>query len=144
MHEIITTWHGKSQFVSTNPSGNELQIDTSVENGGDNQGLRPKALMLSALAGCSGLDIASVMRKMRLEVENFHIKTIGFLTEDIPQTYHKVQMEYHFEGNQLNTEKLHRAVQLSVEKYCGVLQMFRQFATIEIKIFFNGNETLLK
>lgn len=136
MDEIITIWQGKRQFSSTNPSGKELFIDTSVENGGEGNGLRPKALMLSALAGCSGLDVASVIDKMRLKIRDFRIKTIGFLTEETPQTYHKVIMEYYFKGNELNEEKLKRAVDLSAEKYCGVLKMFRQFASVEIKIIF--------
>lgn len=140
MHEIITTWQGKRKFSSTNPSGKELFIDTSQENGGDNEGFRPKALMLSALAGCSGLDVASIMDKMRLEVSDFQIKTIGYLTDEVPQVYHRVVVEYYFEGKQLNTEKLKRAVDLSVDKYCGVMQMFKQFAQIEVVIFFNGKE----
>ena len=73
-HNIITTWKGNMQFESTNPSGDVISIDAGPENGGEGKGLRPKALMLSALAGCTGLDVASLMEKMKLEVADFKIE----------------------------------------------------------------------
>lgn len=123
-------------FESTNPGGN-LRIDADQENGGNNEGYRPKALMLSALAGCSGLDVASLIKKMKLEVEDFKIETVGKLTDEHPKTYHHVTVEYHFYGKNLNEEKLQRAVDLSIEKYCGVMEMFRKFATLDINTFFH-------
>lgn len=133
-HKITTTWQGKMQFDSTNPSGDMMLIDAGSENGGEGKGFRPKALMLSALAGCTGLDVASLIEKMKLEVADFKIETEGDLTEEHPKTYHTVRLDYHFYGNNLDEKKLERAVNLSVEKYCGVMEMFRQFAKIEIKI----------
>lgn len=132
-HLITTTWKGNMQFESTNPGGS-LIIDAAEEVGGTNNGLRPKALMLSALAGCSGLDVASLIKKMRLEVTDFNIETQGFLTDTEPQVYDKVTVTYHFYGSNLNEEKLNRAVELSVEKYCGVMHMFKNFATITTAI----------
>jgi len=135
-HLITTTWKGNMQFESTNPGGS-LIIDAAEEVGGTNNGLRPKALMLSALAGCSGLDVASLIKKMRLEVTDFNIETQGFLTDTEPQVYDKVTVTYHFYGSNLNEEKLNRAVELSVEKYCGVMQMFRSFADVKIETVFH-------
>ncbi len=126
-------------FESNNPSGHSLKIDIAKEDGGDGSGLRPKALMLSALAGCSGLDVASLIKKMKLEVDAFHIETIANLTDEHPKFYDKVVLEYHFHGSNLNEKKLQRAVGLSVEKYCGVMEMFRQFATLEIETIFHKN-----
>lgn len=100
-HEVITTWEGNMKFHSTNPAG-ELYIDVAPEDGGDGEGLRPKALMLSALAGCSGLDVASLMKKMKLEVDEFFIKTVAELTEEHPKYYHTVTIEYHFKGRNLD------------------------------------------
>ena len=74
-HNITTTWKGNMQFESTNPSGDIISIDAGPENGGEGKGLRPKALMLSALAGCTGLDVASLIEKMKLEVTDFKIET---------------------------------------------------------------------
>lgn len=125
------------QFESTNPSGLNLTIDASPDDGGEGKGLRPKALMLSGLAGCSGLDVASLIKKMKLEVDDFQIETIANLTDEHPKFYDAVTIEYHFHGKNLDEKKLQRAVDLSVEKYCGVMEMFRQFAKLEIKTFFH-------
>lgn len=135
-HFITTSWKGNMRFESTNPGGS-LMIDAAEEVGGTNNGLRPKALMLSALAGCTGLDVVSLIKKMRLEVVDFNVTTEGFLTDSEPQVYDKVVVIYHFYGLDLNEEKLTRAVELSVEKYCGVMQMFRSFATVTTQIVFH-------
>ena len=133
-HKITTTWQGKMQFDSTNPSGDTMMIDAGPENGGEGKGFRPKALMLSALAGCTGLDVASLIEKMKLEVADFKIETEGDLTEEHPKYYHSVRVVYHFYGNDLEKEKLQKIVNLSVEKYCGVMEMFRKFAQVDVKI----------
>ena len=137
-HNVTTTWKRKMQFESTNPSGETLLINAGAENGGEGAGLRPKAMMLASLAGCSGLDIASLIEKMKLEVDDFKIETNANLTEVHPKIYDTVTVEYHFYGNNLNEPKLQRAVDLSVDKYCGVIEMFRKFATIETKTFFHN------
>ncbi|WP_461532498.1 OsmC family protein [Sinomicrobium sp.] len=135
-HHVTTKWLGKMAFESTNPAGS-LKIDASPEDGGEGNGLRPKALMLSAVAGCSGLDVASLIKKMKLKVDDFVIETDAELTDEHPKYYDKVAIEYHFYGAALDEKKLQRAVDLSVEKYCGVMEMFRHFAKIDIKTFFH-------
>ena len=131
---VTTTWKENMLFESDNPGGQTVLIDTSEENGGKDAGLRPKALMLSSLAGCSGLDVVSFLEKMRVSLADFKIVVTGELTEEHPKFYDKVLVEYHFYGNQLSKEKITKAVNLSVDKYCGVMEMFRQFATIETAI----------
>lgn len=137
-NHISTKWLDNMTFESTNPSGHSLKIDIAKEDGGDGNGYRPKALMLSSLAGCSGLDVAALIKKMKLDVEEFHIDTIANLTDEHPKFYDKVAVEYHFHGANLKEDKLQRAVDLSVEKYCGVMEMFRQFAEVEVKTFFHN------
>ncbi len=136
-NHISTKWLGNMAFESTNPSGLTLKIDASPEDGGEGAGLRPKALMLSGLAGCSGLDVASLIKKMKLEVDDFQIETIGSLTDEHPKYYDRVSIEYHFYGSNLNEAKLQRAVDLSLEKYCGVMEMFRRFAKMDIETVFH-------
>jgi len=136
-NHISTKWLGEMAFESDNPSGISLRIDAGPESGGDGNGYRPKALMLSSLAGCSGLDVASMIRKMKLDVEDFSIEIIGHLTEEYPQYYDKVLIEYHFHGKALNESRLQRAVDLSIEKYCGVTEMFRRFAELKITTIFH-------
>lgn len=127
---VTTTWKKNMLFHSDNPLGNSLLMDTSQEGGGNSAGLSPKALMLSSLAGCSGLDVVSLLEKMRVEVDNFEIKIKAELTDEHPKFYNKVHVDYHFYGNNLNQDKIEKAVKLSVEKYCGVMEMFRQFSTV--------------
>lgn len=135
--KISTKWLGEMRFESTNPSGHNLFIDAGEDNGGKGEGYRPKALMLSGLAGCSGLDVAALIKKMKLDVDDFTIEIDANLTEEHPKYYDKVAMHFHFYGNNLHEKKLQRAVDLSVEKYCGVMEMFRQFAEVDVKTFFH-------
>ena len=132
-HQISTKWLGGMAFEATNPGGN-FRIDADIEIGGTNNGLRPKALMLDALAGCTGIDVASLLPKMKVAVDTFHIDVEGDLTEEHPKYYHSVRVVYHFYGNDLEKEKLQKIVNLSVEKYCGVMEMFRKFAQVDVKI----------
>lgn len=136
-NHVRTRWTGGMGFESNNPSGNTFRIDASPDEGGRGEGLRPKALMLSSLAGCSGLDVAFIMRKMKLEVDSFHIDIEARLTDTRPQTYSHVLMEFHFHGKELSEAKLQRAVDLSVNTYCGVMKMFREFAEVEVRTHFH-------
>jgi putative redox protein len=93
--------------------------------------------MLASLAGCSGLDVASLLKKMRAEVDEFTIDVEANLTDEHPKHYDKVKVIYNFYGTDFKKDKIEKAVDLSVERYCGVMEMFRKFAevTIEIKYF---------
>ena len=135
MNNIVTTeWQRDMVFESDNPSGKTVFIDSSEDFGGTNSGLRPKALMLSALAGCSGLDVVSLLNKMKVEVDDFKIITTGELTDEHPKYYNKVKVDYHFYGVDMNEKKIKKAVDLSIERYCGVFEMFRHFAKMETEI----------
>jgi len=136
-HTITTHWKENLLFESDNPSGHTVFMDTSVENGGTNKGLSPKAMMLSSLAGCSGLDVMMILKKSRTEVKNFKMVVSGELTEEHPKYYHKVHVAYHFYGENLHKEKIQKAVDLSVGKYCGVMEMFRKFAEIKVEIVYH-------
>jgi len=138
--QVITKWLGDMRFESTNPSGQNLFIDAGEENGGKSEGYRPKALMLSGLAGCSGLDVAALIKKMKLDVDTFKIETEANLTDEHPKYYDKVAMHFHFYGDSLNEKKLQRAVDLSIEKYCGVMEMFRQFSKLTIETHFHSTK----
>ncbi|MBT8257541.1 MAG: OsmC family protein [Bacteroidia bacterium] len=136
-HKVITHWKGNMLFESDNPNDKTLLIDTSPEHGGHNAGHAPKALMLASLAGCSGLDVVSVLKKMKVKVSDFRIDTSANLTEEHPKYYDKVTIEYHFYGEDLKRSKIEKAVNLSIEKYCGVMEMFRHFAEIKAEIHFH-------
>ena len=131
---VSTVWKENMQFESDNPSGLNLFMDAGEENGGKGEGFRPKALMLSSLAGCSGLDVVSLLKKMHAEVEDFKIEVTAELTDEHPKFYNKVKVDYHFTDSDLQPKKIQKAVNLSVTKYCGVMEMFRQFASVETEI----------
>jgi len=132
---VTTIWEENMQFKTDNPSGLDFFIDAGKDDGGKGEGMRPKALMLSSLAGCSGLDVVSLLKKMRAEAAEFKIIVTAELTEEHPKFYNKVKVDYHFTGNDLDEEKINKAVNLSVEKYCGVMEMFREFAEVKTAIF---------
>jgi putative redox protein len=133
---VTTVWKENMLFESDNPSGEILFMDAPDE-GIENKGLRPKAMMLSSLAGCSGLDVVSLLKKMRAEVDDFKMIVQGDLTDEHPKYYHKVHVEYHFYGSNLQQDKINKAVTLSVDRYCGVMEMFRQFAKVTTEVCFH-------
>jgi len=137
---VITHWKGNMQFESDNPNGKTVLMDTKPENGGHSSGLSPKAMMLSSLAGCSGLDVVSVLDKMKVKISDFRMETSGELTEEHPKYYHSVHIAYHFYGEKLNEKKIKKAVDLSIEKYCGVMEMFRRFAKVTTAIHYHNNK----
>ncbi|ALU73945.1 osmotically inducible protein OsmC [Tenacibaculum dicentrarchi] len=137
-HRVTTVWKENMQFETDNPSGHKVFIDVGEESGGKGEGLRPKAMMLSALAGCSGLDIIPLLNKMRTSITDLKMEVTGKLTQEHPKYYHIVTVDYHFYGTDLNEEKINKAVQLSVDKYCGVMEMFRKFAEVKITSHFHN------
>ncbi len=135
-HSITTVYKGKMQFETDSPTGYKTFMNTGPENGGDNEGMGPKALMLSSLAGCTGLDIVHVLQKMRVDVPDFEMAVSGTLTEEHPKTYHTVTLDYRFFGDDLNEEKIKKAVKLSEDQYCGVMEMFRKFCDLKVSVYF--------
>ena len=135
--KITTHWKGNMVFESDNPRWSSIMMDASEDFGGTNSGMAPKAMMLSSLAGCSGLDVISTLDKMKEEIDDFKIEVSGELTDEHPKYYHSVVVDYHFYGSDLNKKKCERAVNLSVDKYCGVMEMFRRFAKIETNIIYH-------
>ncbi|MFD0993839.1 OsmC family protein [Tenacibaculum geojense] len=136
-HTVTTEWKNNRLFKSDNPNGATILMDTSKELGGNEVGASPKALMLSSLAGCSGLDVVMILEKMKVSGYDLQIKINADLTEEHPKYYDKVHVDYMFFGNDLDEEKITKAVNLSIDKYCGVLEMFRKFATVTTHIHFS-------
>jgi putative redox protein len=134
-NKIEVSWKGQMLFESVAPEGN-VMIDAAPEVGGQGKGLRPKAMMLTALAGCSAMDIASLLKKMRAEVDDFKIEVEANLTEEHPKIYDKVKVTFRFYGKDFKKEKIEKAVNLSEERYCGVMEMFRKFSEVTTEIIY--------
>ncbi|RAL23300.1 OsmC family protein [Thermoflavimicrobium daqui] len=119
--KVDIQWKGKMQFETSTPSGHTFSLDAAPDIGGENTGPRPTEALLSAVGSCSGIDIVLILNKMRLNVEAFSMEVSGERAEDYPKRFTKVHMHYRLTGD-LPKEQVHRAVKLSVEKYCSVAQ----------------------
>ena len=116
-----------------------MSMDTVVDGQNERFGLSPKAMMLSSLAGCSGVDIVEILEKMKVLDYKLSIDVEAQLTDEHPKYYHKVHVDYHFYGQELNLKKIYKAVTLSVDKYCGVMEMFRQFSSVSTEIHIHNS-----
>jgi putative redox protein len=132
---INVNWGGGMSFVSE-INGHKIIVDAKKEFGGQDKGPRPKALMMLALAGCSGMDVVSILEKMRVELDDFNIRIESELNDEHPKFYTKMHVIYEFKGKDLDLEKLKKAVDLSQDKYCGVSANYKKAmdVTFEIKI----------
>lgn len=114
--EVLVTWQGNGQFQGKNPAGGVVQIDAD-----DGQaGLSPMELLLAAVAGCSGVDVASILRKKRQPLEGFEVQVRGQRAADHPKVYTHIEVEYLFRGEGLDPKAVEQALRLSKEKYCSV------------------------
>ncbi|GGA54008.1 peroxiredoxin [Kroppenstedtia guangzhouensis] len=126
-------WKGKMQFEARTPSGHGVTLDASPETGGEDQGPRPMELLLTAVGACSGIDIVSILDKMRLQVKSFDMEVSGVRAEEHPRRFTQVHIHYRLEGD-LPEEKVRRAVDLSRDKYCSVSQSLRADVTTSFEI----------
>ncbi len=135
-HEINVAWKGDMGFEAE-VNDFKIKLDADETVGGKNQGPRPKALSLVSLGGCTGMDVVSILGKMRVFPEDFEIKVSGELTEEHPKYYNKIHITYIFKGEDLPMAKLEKAVNLSQERYCGVSAMLGKAAEITHEIIVN-------
>ena len=135
VHNTLLSWKGNMEF-ETELNGHKLTIDATPEVGGHDKGPRPKMLMLTALAGCTGMDVVSILGKMKVTFDEFNVRVDGTLTEEHPKYYESMKVIYEFKGDNLDLEKLKKAIELSQEKYCGVSALYKKAISLsyEIKI----------
>ncbi|MBN2263506.1 MAG: OsmC family protein [Prolixibacteraceae bacterium] len=131
--ETLLSWKGNMEF-ETELNGHKLTLDASPESGGNDKGPRPKMLMLTSLAGCTGMDVVMILKKMKIEPEAFNVRVDGYLTEDFPKYYEKMHIIYEFKGDNLPVDKLRKAIELSQEKYCGVSAVYRKAIELSYEI----------
>jgi putative redox protein len=116
---ITNTKHINNLAFDAEIDGHTIRFDDSKGNSGP----RPKAILLNSLAICSGFDVVEILKKMKVEFSDLEIVTTGDLSEEQPQIYTHIHMEFKLKTDHTNRAKVERAVQLSVEKYCGVYAM---------------------
>jgi putative redox protein len=131
--KIDCTWKENMAFESE-LNGMKITIDADPKVGGENRGPRPKPLTLLSLAGCTGMDVISILKKMRVEPEYFNIEVEAEMTEEHPKMYTSFHIVYQFRGENLPVDKLEKAINLSQDRYCGVSALLKKAAEITYEI----------
>ena len=119
-------------------NGHHFLIDADRKVGGRNNGPQPKGLLLTGLGGCIGMDVVSILEKMKVHDFELEIYVEGELTDVYPKYYHTINVKYLFKGKNLPIAKLQKAVDLSENRYCGVYEMLSKSAKINSYIIVNG------
>lgn len=117
--QITIRWLDRLRFQAEDGAGHTILLDTSEEHGGGTA-FRPTDLLLVALAGCTGMDVISILQKKRQPVEGFEVVVRGQRAEEHPRKFLHLEVEYVVYGERVDPAALERAIQLSVEKYCSV------------------------
>ena len=131
-YKVNTVWKEKMAFESQ--LGNHVvRMDTTPELG-DDSGASPKQLLLAGLAGCTGMDVVSLLKKMRVPFANFEMDIEADLTEEHPIVFSEIRLKYIFWGENLDKAKVEKAVNLSKDRYCGVSAMLKKNSPIEYSI----------
>ncbi|MBZ0155845.1 MAG: OsmC family protein [Alphaproteobacteria bacterium] len=113
-------WVDGMQFVGESDSGHAIVMDADKDAGGNNTGMRPTELLLIGLGGCTGMDVASVLRKKRQLLSGVETNIKGQKAQDYPQKFTEIEIEFVVTGKDLSEEAVKRAVELSMTKYCSV------------------------
>jgi putative redox protein len=136
-HTIETMWMGKMQFNSL-VNGHTIIMDAPERVGGEDHGPIPKPFVLTALSGCTGMDIVSILRQQGKELKDLNIKVTGELSKQKPIEYLSMHILYDFRGDELYKEAALDAVTVSQEKYCGVSHMLRKAIPVTWEVNYNG------
>jgi len=123
MDTVHVKWNGKRRFVGWDEAGHGVVMDSAPAHHGDGSGARPIELVLYALAGCTGMDVISIMEKKRQKVTDFELVITGTQREDPPKIYTDISVEYVLTGIGLAPAAVERSIELSEEKYCSVRGM---------------------
>ncbi|MBN8834902.1 MAG: hypothetical protein ABS68_05735 [Niastella sp. SCN 39-18] len=136
-HEIDVQWMGKMQFNAL-VNGHTIVMDAPEKAGGEDHGPIPKPFILTALAGCTGMDIAAILRKANKYPQSFDMKVIGEISKKAPIEYIAIHVIYDFKGEEANKEAALQAVTDSQEKYCGVSSMLKKALPVTWEVNYNG------
>lgn len=128
MTKTVTKWNGEEKFTSY-LDHNAIEIDGSRKSG-----FGPKALLLSAVAGCSGIDVVDILKKMRVGFSELEIEVEADQTTEHPRVYKDIFITYKIKTAAANEEKVRKAIDLSLDKYCGVSAMLKKNSSLHYKL----------
>jgi putative redox protein len=134
-HTTVT--HREGLSFDGELQGHKIALDADASVGGTDYGPTPKPLLLTSLAGCTGMDVAAILQKMQMPYDSFEVQVEGDTTEEHPKTYSAIRLRYVFTGSELDEAKIEKAVRLSQEKYCGVSAMLKQVSQVDYEIVMN-------
>jgi putative redox protein len=138
-HRVETLWMGKMQFNAL-VNGHTIVMDGPERVGGEDNGPIPKPLVLTALSGCTGMDVVSILRKAGKDVKNFNLKVTGEISKNVPIEYVSIHLVYEFEGEKDVKDAALKAVKDSQEKYCGVSNMLKKIMPVTWDVLYNGEK----
>jgi putative redox protein len=127
---VIVRWGNAMQFSGTGAAGTTITMDARPEHGGVGAGPSPMETVLLALAGCTGMDVVSVLQKMRAPLEGLEIRVTAERAEEHPKVFTSIALEYDLAGAELRPDQVTRAIELSQTRYCSVSAMLRQVAAL--------------
>jgi putative redox protein len=129
---VNVEWSDRLSFTGTAQTGFVVPLGASPDVGGDNDGFRPMELMALSLAGCTAMDVISILSKKRQNVTNFAVEVEATQAEDHPRIFTSAKIIYRFRGNEIDPVAVERAIELSKDKYCPAQGMLGQIMPIEI------------
>ena len=138
-HEIETQWMGKMQFNAL-VNGHTIVMDAPARVGGEDLGTIPKPLVLTALSGCTGMDVVALLRKMGKELTYFNLKVSGEISKQVPIVYTSINIVYEMNGKEEDLEAALDVVKQSQEKICGVSNMLKRIMPVSWQVVYNGRE----
>jgi len=128
------TWEKKLSFIGTGETHFNVPIGGSVDVGGDEDGFRPMELILIGLAGCTAMDVISILKKKQQDIQNFEVQINGERATEHPKVFTSVKISYILSGRNISRDAVQRAVNLSTEKYCPAQAMFTKIMPIDQEI----------
>ncbi|MBS1628180.1 MAG: OsmC family protein [Bacteroidetes bacterium] len=138
-HEIESQWMGKMQFNAL-VNGHTIIMDAPERVGGEDNGPIPKPFVLTALSGCTGMDVIALLRKQGKELTELNLKVSGEISKQQPIEYVAANIVYEMKGNAEDEQAAYNAVITSQEKICGVSHMLKKIMPVTWQIIYNGKE----
>ncbi|RKX95593.1 MAG: OsmC family peroxiredoxin [Spirochaetes bacterium] len=130
----VTTFWMEDLAFDSEVNGHHIVLDADDSVGGKDRGPRPKNLVLASLTGCTGMDVISILNKMRVKVDSFRVIADGEAATEHPKVFNKIHLIYEFKGKDLPMDKLKKAVELSQNRYCPVSAMLKNVLDLSYEI----------
>ncbi len=138
-HEIESQWMGKMQFNAL-VNGHTIIMDAPERVGGEDQGPIPKPFVLTALSGCTGMDVIALLRKQGKQLTDLNLKVSGEISKQQPIEYVAAHIIYEMKGNAEDEQAALDAVMMSQEKICGVSSMLKKIMPVTWEVIYNEKE----